>query len=48
MTVRPEVAALLVGLEGLEDQPLAVQVERLEAVRKGLDDAMARPATGHG
>ena len=49
------VAALLARLEGLEQLPLAVQAERLDAVRKGLDAALARPAdgsvppaTGHG
>jgi hypothetical protein len=43
-----EVAALLSRLEDLEQQPLAVQAERLEAVRAALDDALARPATDHG
>jgi hypothetical protein len=49
------VAALLAGLEGLEQQPLAVQAERLDAIRQRLDSALARPAdgpvpptTGHG
>jgi len=42
------VSGLLSSLEGIEAEPLAVQVERLEAVRKGLDDSLARPASGHG
>ena len=49
------VAALLARLEGIEQQPLAVQAERLDAIRQGLDAALARPAdgpvpptTGHG
>jgi hypothetical protein len=43
-----EVAALLSRLEDLDQQPLAVQAEHLEAVRAGLDDALARPAADHG
>jgi len=45
---RGEVTGLLSFLDGLEAQPLAVQVERLDEVRKGLDAALARPATGDG
>ena len=40
------VAALLRRLEGLEQQPLAAQVELLEQTRKGLDEVLARPAVG--
>ena len=43
-----DVAALLSRLEGLEQQPLAVQAERLDAVRRALDEALARPAPGRG
>jgi hypothetical protein len=39
-----EVASLLSSLEGLEQEPLAVQAERLEGVRRALDEALARPA----
>jgi len=39
----PTLSGLLVGLQELERQPLAIQAERLEAVRKGLDEALARP-----
>jgi hypothetical protein len=42
------VTGLLSHLDGLEQEPLAVQAERLEAVRKGLDEALARPADGPG
>jgi len=43
-----DVAALLSRLDGLEQQPLALQAEHLEAVRKALDEALARPAPGPG
>jgi hypothetical protein len=53
------VTGLLSVLEGLDHEPLEVQAERLEAVRRGLDAALARsdadgldparlPAAGHG
>ena len=37
------VTALVARLDGLEQQPLAAQVEILDAVRRGLDEALARP-----
>ena len=46
--VDEDVAELLAHLQGLEQQPLAVQAERLDAVRRALDEALARPAPGHG
>jgi hypothetical protein len=48
------VAGLLSVLDGLERRPLKEQAERLETVRKGLDEALAHPvaagthAAGHG
>jgi hypothetical protein len=49
MTVgEDEIGALLSRLEGLEREPLTVQAERLEAARLALDEALARPAPGHG
>ena len=44
----PEVAALLARLDGLAERPLAEQVERLDGVRRGLDDVLARPARDPG
>ena len=37
------VAALVGRLDGLEREPLAAQVDILDAVRRGLDEALARP-----
>jgi hypothetical protein len=57
MTVRVEevgtpgsatVAGLLAGLDGLESLPLTEQAERLETVRKGLDEALAAGTRGAG
>lgn len=47
------VTGLLSELDGIERLPLAEQAARLEALRKGLDEVLARPvaatsATGHG
>ncbi len=44
------VAGLLADLDGLESLPLAEQAERLETVRKGLDEALAAGTrvAGHG
>jgi hypothetical protein len=40
----PTAVARLVGrLDGLERQPLTAQVDILDAVRRGLDEALARP-----
>ena len=35
---------LVARLDGIERQPLTAQVVVLDAVRRGLDDALARPA----
>lgn len=39
------VGALLSRLDGLEVEPLSAQVAVLDAVRRGLDEVLARPAT---
>jgi phage-related baseplate assembly protein len=39
------VAALVARLDGLERRPLPAQVEVLDAVRRGLDEELARPVT---
>ena len=41
------VSALLSRLDGLEQRPLTVQAAVLDEVRRGLDEALARPVT-HG
>ena len=40
----PDVSALVSRLDGVERHPLATQVEVLDAVRRGLDEALTRPA----
>ena len=39
------VTALVSSLDGIERQPLAAQVEVLDAVRQGLDAVLARPVS---
>ena len=39
------VSELLSRLDGLERQPLSAQVTVLDEVRRGLDEALARPVT---
>jgi phage-related baseplate assembly protein len=39
------VASLVSRLDGLERRPLPAQVEVLDAVRRGLDEELARPVT---
>ena len=42
---RTEVEALLGRLDRLEVHPLATQVQVLDVVRRGLDEALARPVS---
>ena len=38
------VSALVSRLDGIEQMPLPAQAEVLDAVRRGLDEVLARPA----